>query len=148
MLKRHLSISLVLLANLMVLVHAVVPHSHGSNGYVYFTSLKTCFHFEYGSASSADNHGHTDTPAHDAGCYSLKHNLVLPSNEHSSKAFLDVLLQNSLDNSLLGFVVQPINLSRYYRVERVAIPVAVGCWRIFLMSSALLRAPPIVQSNS
>lgn len=140
MVNRKLAIFFLLLANLVLLAHAFIPHHHHDD--IICLASSHCQSAEHGHHFCANpHHGHDSQRSTD--CCSLKQTVILPAGQgksdcryvtthnHHSGDFQAAILQQSC---CLPLVEQNLSL-------RPAVPVQF--YDRYQNSSLRLRAPPV-----
>ena len=135
---RYTAISFILFANIMLLVHALVPHHH-HKGIICFTeehSISVCDHH-------TQNH---DSEKEDSGCCVVKQDYLVPTDEIGKTTRCVVNELNSkFQIGLFPLIISSSNLRVFAPVKFIHhffddLPL----YRYYLSSSLSLRAPPCV----
>lgn len=139
---RYTIFSLILIANIMLLVHSVIPHHH-HKGIVCFTETNTHKSSDCNSGNNCTHHG---SESDDTGCCVVKQDYLVPSdeigkttrcvvNEHNSKiqSWFVALLTSSIE-----FKVFTTNNFKHQFFD------VLLHYSYYLTSSLSLRAPPSI----
>lgn len=133
--RKTLAISFLLLANLVFLAHAMVPHHHHGNA--------TCFATSHCDSDEMYNHNEAEHE-HDHSDSSLCRVLqdVVPSEANNQKIKIEV---NDFQLLLLTILPQPTQLTNIDCTEVFLTPDGydLSLYESLIVSSQGLRAPPV-----
>lgn len=144
MINRATALSFILLANIILFTHAVIPHYHHNNE----ISL-TGFHYQKDSHSHkhrSTEHRHNHDGENKAEYCVLKQVAIVPSNYVKQEGKCFNCIANYYDFDGFQAVLFDSGLSRYstQRLSNVLFSPIASLYSRFTGSNHGLRAPPIV----
>jgi len=146
MLKKAASIFLILVANIILLVHDVVPHHHRSGLFTFenFKNYEEALNYQHSENKhhhhdSKDEHQHNDN----LSCL-LKQAIIVPSSSVKFNLKCNDLSFGSYDIYSILFYSNSDNLAYFPFVRHVYKPYLSSQHPSIVNSSLGLRAPPII----
>ena len=145
--KKAIAVSFLMLANIMILAHAVMPHHHHENAGVYFIDS----HCEY--CKEVQNHEHHNIPNHLCGCegnpsesHCIIDHIYIPAYNHTIKSTVCHIHSKCKGDHVLETLV-PNSLNIHDFADKTLIPFqqklyAVAYHTDHIAQSLGLRAPP------
>jgi hypothetical protein len=144
MIKRRAAASFLLLAGILFLGHAVVPHHHHGNLICFVKSHCTDEYPAGGHSSSPDSHHHDGQEGPDQ-CL-LKDPVIVSSNQTGASLKITDLKGNQLlsDNIFAALQANEPGLPATCLVQSLSAPPDIFLYHSLLSRSLGLRAPPVV----
>ncbi len=145
MFKKSVSFLFIIVANLILLAHALIPHHH-HNLEVCLNADECSFHNDFQSQNQEDkDHKHNHNHSSDTECCVLKQAVVIPTNFDKLKtSFFDYkILHNTFYDCQLDFLKVKFDL--YFQdFKNKAAPFEEQLYTQSVNIYFGLRAPPIV----